>query len=132
MNPQDNKRIVEDFLGEFDNRNVPKLLGMMTDDATWWVNGNPELFSGARTHSKPEIAKVWQSLFDGLRGGLAMRSVSMIAEHDRVAAEVTCHATTKSGRDYENDYNFVFVVRDGRIAGVREYTDLLHAAETFA
>jgi ketosteroid isomerase-like protein len=132
MTIQANKKIVDAFLAEFDRRNIPGLLGMMTDDATWWVNGTPELFDGARTRSKAEIAEVWQGLFDRLEGGLTMNVVSIIGEGDSVAAEVACRAITTTGRAYENDYYMVFVLRDRRIAAVREYTDLLHAAETFA
>lgn len=129
---QANKKIVAAFLAVFEHRDIASLLGMMTDDATWWLNGRPELFEGAGTRARAEIAEVWQDLYDKLEGGLTMRVVSMIGDDDRVAAEVACRAILKTGRLYENGYSMVFLLRDGKIAAVREYTDLLQAAKAFA
>jgi ketosteroid isomerase-like protein len=35
-----------------------------------------------------------------------------------------------TGKQYANEYCGVFVIRDGRIAEVREYLDSRHVAET--
>jgi hypothetical protein len=58
-----------------------------------------------------------------------MRVTGVIAESDSVAAEVRSHAPTTFGSVYANEYHFLITVRDGRIAAVRKYTDLMHAAD---
>nr|WP_275425954.1 nuclear transport factor 2 family protein [Salinicola peritrichatus] len=70
-------------------------------------------------------------LYASLQGGLKMEVVGMIAEDDRVAAEIRSYATTKTGKIYENDYHMIFRIRAGKIAEVKEYTDLMHATEIF-
>lgn len=53
----------------------------------------------------------------------------MIAEGESVVLEWHVSARTAAGEEYENDYCGIFVIRDGRIAEVREYLDSRYAAE---
>jgi len=129
MNSEENKRIVEAFCGHFEHAAIDDVLEMMSDDATWWINGKPHLFPGAGLKTKAEMAQVWHGLYASLDGGLRMDVVDMIAEGDRVAAEVRSHAVTRSGKLYENSYHMLFRLRDGKVVEVKEYTDLMHAAE---
>ncbi|TBU77319.1 nuclear transport factor 2 family protein [Phytopseudomonas daroniae] len=131
MSIEENKRIVEVFCGHFEHAAIDDVLEMMSDDATWWVNGKPRLFPGAGLKTKAEMARVWHGLYASLDGGLRMEVADMIAEGDRVAAEVRSQAATKTGKRYENDYHMLFRLRDGKVVEVREYTDLMHAAEIF-
>lgn len=131
MSIYDNKRTIERYLGHFGRSDTGAVLDMMTDDATWWVSGRPDLYPDAGTRTKAEMAEAWRALYALLDGSLQMNLVSMIAEGDRVAAEVRSHAVTRAGKVYDNGYHLLFNLRDGKIAGVREYTDLLHAAATF-
>lgn len=48
---------------------------------------------------------------------------SMFGDGDRVAVEERMRATLVNGRSYDNEYCFIFRLRDGLIAEVREYTD---------
>jgi ketosteroid isomerase-like protein len=43
------KRVVADFLGHFARSDLDAVLQAMTDDATWWVNGRPDLYPGSGT-----------------------------------------------------------------------------------
>lgn len=53
------------------------------------------------------------------------------AEEDRAVLEWNVRGVAAAtGRSYDNDYCGVFVIRDGRIVGVREYLDTQHAGET--
>ena len=51
----------------------------------------------------------------------------MIAEGDRVAAEVESHGDLKNGRRYRQRYQFAIVFRAGQICTVHEYLDTQHA-----
>lgn len=131
MNTRKNKRIVEAFCGHFEHAAISDVLGMMSADATWSVKGKPDLYPGAGTKTKAEMAVIWRDLYGVLDGGLRMEVSGMVAEGDLVAAEVRSHAVTRRGKIYANDYHLLFKLRDGKVAEVREYTDLMHAAEVF-
>jgi ketosteroid isomerase-like protein len=129
MNTAANKSLVKLFLSHFENSSANKILEMMSDDATWWVNGKPHLFSFAGLKTKSEMISVFGELFGFFEGGLKMNLKNSIGEGDMVAAEVQSLGVAKTGKLYENEYHMLFRIRDGKIAEVREYTDPMHAVE---
>src|SRR3546814_1361371 len=50
-----------------------------------------------------------------------MEIVGMIAEDSQVAVEAQTDAELMNGKQYDNAYHFVFVIRDDLISEVREY-----------
>lgn len=131
MSTQDNKQIVQTFMDLFEKSAISDILALMTDDATWEVVGKPHLYAGAGVKTKAQMSRIWPDIYQKLDGPLEMRVTGMIAEGDLVAAEVQSHALTKAGKVYANDYHFLITIREGRIAVVKEYTDLMHAADVF-
>lgn len=131
MSVEDNKRVVREFCDHFKKSNADGLIDAMTDDATWWVNGKPHLFPSSGTRTKEEAAKMFRNMLAAYADGLEMQIVSIMGEGDIVVAETRSHATTRTGRVYENEYALFFTVRHGKVAKVREYTDLLHVLEVF-
>jgi uncharacterized protein len=103
----------------------------MTEDATWWVNGKPHLFPSAGIKTKAEAASMLRNMFAAYTDDPSFDIINLIGEGDSVAAEAQSRATTQSGKTYANEYAFIFKIRDGKIASVREYTDLMHVQETF-
>lgn len=132
MNTNDNKKVVQDFMDLFGKSAIRELLDAMTPEATWEIMGKPELFAHAGIKTKADLALIWPDLYDRLEGPLEMRITGMVAEGNLVAAEVQSHALSKSGKVYANAYHFLITVREGRIAAVKEYTDLMHAADVLA
>jgi ketosteroid isomerase-like protein len=104
---------------------------MMTDDATWWVNGKPDLFPDAGTRTKAQMADAWPRMLDLLDDALELIPQTLVEEGDRVVAQVRSRALTKRGKRYQNGFLFLFTLRDSKVAAVREYTDLIHAASVF-
>jgi ketosteroid isomerase-like protein len=47
----------------------------------------------------------------------------MTAEGERVAVEARSQGQHVSGALYSNDYHFLFVFRDGKLAVLKEYMD---------
>lgn len=131
MSIEENKRLVQKFCGYFAHSDIASVLDMMTDDATWWINGKPHLFPNSGLKTKAEMAQLWPGLYSALEGGLEMNVIAMIAEGDLVAAEIRSHGVAKSGKVYENEYHFLFRLRDGKVAEVKEYGDMMHAVEVF-
>jgi ketosteroid isomerase-like protein len=128
---EDNKRLVRKFCEHFKTSNADGLIDAMTEDATWWVNGKPHLFPSSGMKTKEEAARMFRNMFSAYIDGLDMQIINMIGEGNSVAAEARSHAITKTGKIYGNEYFILFKIRDGKIAIVREYTDLMHVQEIF-
>ncbi len=131
MSIEDNKQTVRQYLAHFGNAATPDLLETMSADATWWILGKPELFPGAGTKSRADMERIWGSLFEHMKDGLEMTVIGMVAEEDKVAAEIRSHADLTDGRVYENQYHMLFTLRQGKIVEVREYADTLLIATLF-
>ncbi len=131
MSLQDNKQTVRDYLAHFKNADVAKLTDAMSDDATWWLLGQPHLFAGAGTKSKADMQRMLGNLFGHMKDGLEMTIIGMVAEGDKVAAGIRSHADLKDGRVYENQYHMLFTLRQGKIVEVKEYADTLLIVSMF-
>jgi ketosteroid isomerase-like protein len=118
MSIEANKAIVQQFLAKFGSGDADGLIDSLTDDATWWIGGKPDQLPQAGMKTKEGIS--------------AVRIRGMIGEGDKVAAEVEAHGEITNGRIYNNEYHFLFTIRDGRIAAVKEYNDTLHLKTIFA
>lgn len=129
MNTKANKSLVGRFLSHFEKGHVNELLDMMSNEATWWVNGKPHLFAFAGLKTRAEMRPALNALFAFFNGGLRMEVKSLIGEGDMVAVEARSYGVAKSGKQYENEYHILFRLRDGEIVEVREYTDPMHAVE---
>lgn len=126
-NPELNKRVALDLLACFTAGDLQGVLATLTDDATWLIPGKPESLPTAGLYDKRRIGRLFQAMFDRLQGGLAMTVKGAIAEGDKVAVEAQSRGDLANGRQYRQDYHFLFEFRDGRICAVREYLDTQHA-----
>lgn len=131
MSTQANKQIVQAYMNHFGRSDIDGLLSMMTNDFTWTIVGKRHLSAFVGTKSKAEIVAIWSDLYAALDGALTMSVTGMIAENDQIAAEVVSDARTHGGKVYNNNYHLLITVRDGQVAAVKEYTDLMHVAEVF-
>jgi uncharacterized protein len=82
-------------------------------------------FSGWTVLSGPVDKATYQNAFELFSGifkeGPVPTIHSLTAEEDRVVAEFRSNGTLLNGDAYQNDYLFLFRIRDGRIAYVGEY-----------
>jgi len=125
MNNNDrNKQTVRQFLEVFSSGDVAATMAMMSDDATWWVAGTMPI-SGS--YDKAAFTTLLSGVASACKGG-AIRIMPKVftADEDRVAVEAESLAELNNGRRYNNHYHFLFTVRDGKIAGVKEYLDTMH------
>ena len=110
----------------FSAGDIPAVLDMMHEDATWWLPGKPGHLPVIGTRSKAQIAKLFHTMISQLEKPLRMDVKSAIAEGDRVALEVESLGPLKNGRTYNQEYHFLITFRDDKIAAVREYLDTQH------
>lgn len=131
MSIQENKQTVRDFLAHHKNAAIADMLDAMSEDATWWILGKPDLFPGAGTKSKADMKRIWGNLFSNMKNGLEMTVIGLVAEGNKVAAEIRSHSILTDGRTYENQYHMLFTLRQGKIMEVKEYADTLLIAHMF-
>ncbi|MCB2052021.1 MAG: nuclear transport factor 2 family protein [Novosphingobium sp.] len=129
-NTEANKKVIDQLLEAFSRGDVPALVEMMTDDATWWVSGRIDRLSG--TYGRDDFARLVEGAKSAYKtGALKIWSTGMVAEGDKVAVEAESHAELLNGRIYSNFYHLLVTVRDGKVASVKEYCDTLHMKQVF-
>jgi uncharacterized protein len=128
MSIETNKQLVREFMERFSAGEMKTALGMMADSATWWVAGS---FPLSGTKSKAEFTELLGQIGGAVPEGIRLTPKAFTAEGDRVAVETESSAKHTNGKIYNNQYHFLFEVRDGKIQAVREYLDTMHANDVF-
>lgn len=108
----------------------------LTDDVAWIAppgnatqvalgqgTGSAGAPDGSNTLGKADILSFMANDFARLFSGVTNEFRMMIAEGDIVVTEARMSATLANGRSYVNDYCFIYRVRDGKVAEIREYMD---------
>jgi uncharacterized protein len=126
MSAEDNKNLVLGFFESMNAGNGAAVMNALADSATWWVAGNFPL-SGSKT--KAQFGELMGQLAPKIEGALRVTPKACTAEGDRVAVEAESYGKMKNGKTYQNQYHFLFIVRDGKIQQVKEYLDTMHAAD---
>jgi ketosteroid isomerase-like protein len=122
-----NKATAAEFFARFSTSDIPGALATMTDDATWWIPGKPELSPTAGLYQKDRITKLFHAMLKQLKSGLKMTPKGMVAEGNRVAVEAVSEGDLKNGRLYRQEYHMLLEFRGDKICAVREYLDTQHA-----
>jgi ketosteroid isomerase-like protein len=122
MSSAENKKLMQEIFAGLANRNGTLLIECMSEDFRW-INIGTNKWSG--TFDGKEA--VLRDLLAPLRGKLIERSRTVahrfIADDDYVVVEARGDNVTKAGRQYNNEYCFVFRLSDGKIRQVKEYSD---------
>jgi uncharacterized protein len=125
-----NTELVTEFMRVFTEGGVDRILSFLTDDATWWVAGTMPGISGTKTRA--EFGEMLGGIASATTtGAIRLTPLAFTAQGDRVAVETESYAELTNGRIYNNMYHFVFVLRDGKIAQVKEFLDTQHTAAVF-
>jgi len=124
--PVNGKEVVATFFDRFSNGEIDAAFALVSDDASWWVPGDLP-FSGNKT--KSEYLQVVGAIQQGFPDGLKLTVTSMVAEGNKVAAEVESYGKHVSGKRYANKYHFLITVEDSEISAVKEYMDTLHLSQ---
>jgi ketosteroid isomerase-like protein len=116
------------YLDALTDGDVERIRAHFTEDATWRLHGDLPL-AGIR-EGRDEILDFLVSAGALYAPGTQNFTFGEItAEGERAVLEWRVRGVSAhTGLTYDNEYCGVFVVRDGRIAEVREYLDTLHAA----
>jgi uncharacterized protein len=117
------KSVITAYLTSISNREFDALQGYFTDDATWWISGNPARVPKAGEKPASEQIPNLPNLltrFDDYRYDI----VNMVGEGPKVIVEAQAVGTGPADLVYVNNITSAFTVtRDGLIDSVREYPD---------
>ena len=121
-----NRALITQAFAGLEHGDPSAFIPLFAPDIAWRVMG-----SSAWSKRAFGLADVERDLVGPLFARFAYRNIPelIMADEDRVVVLAKGHAETMEGRTYANDYCFVFRLRDGMIAEVREYMDTILADE---
>jgi uncharacterized protein len=127
------KEIVVRLLSAIAERDRAAASRCIADDVTWWVPQS----AGERGLERPLRGR--ERVLELLCGESRYEVGTMVWEHhqlfhdgDFVIAHSSLRATTRSGRDYENQYALLYRFEDLLIKEAWEHTDTAYAFSRFA
>ena len=95
------------------------------DDLAFWVCPGSD-YSG--THSKTAmVERLLPQFFGSQDGPIRFDITSMTAQDDRVHVEATGKMALKGGGRFDNNYSWLFRLRDGKIVSIKEFFTPLDA-----
>ena len=119
----DNKSVVVDFFNTASMEGIDALRKFATDDMTFWSVGPGEI------DLESYLSLVETFIESKADAPIKFTVKDVIAEGDSVVAEVEGYCPMRSGKIYANKYLFKLLMRDGKIAKIREYCDTAHLAD---
>jgi uncharacterized protein len=130
MTAEQNKELVTKTWQAFIKGDVDTALSNMSDEISWVIPGNLQGVSGLK-RGKQAIREFGSNVGRTFPQGLnsEIRKVHAAGD-DTVIVELTNHGKAANGKDYRNEYCFIFELEGGKIRRVREYVDLLTVKET--
>jgi ketosteroid isomerase-like protein len=128
MSVEANKQMVKSTWEAFVKGDLKTAFGNMSDEVSWLIPGNLSNLSGLRK-GKPAILEFARNAARTFPNGLQTQINRVYGEGDTVILELTNRGKLANGRDYENEYCFVFELEAGKIRRVREYVDTQKAKE---
>ncbi|HXZ89195.1 MAG TPA: nuclear transport factor 2 family protein [Candidatus Binataceae bacterium] len=128
MSVEANKELVAKTWDAFAKGDIKTAFANMSDEVSWLIPGNLPNLSGLRKGKSAilEFARHAAKIFPS---GLKSEVKRVYGDGDTVIVEMTNRGKVFNGKDYENEYCFVFEVEAGKIRRVREYVDTQKAKE---
>jgi uncharacterized protein len=129
MDTQSTRSLVQQFLTARSAGDVEAMAAVLADDAVWRLPKSATFgpFEGRDTVAKALGGGVTGSLFD--LSTLRRDVHKVVVEGDTAVVQQRVSATTLQGREYVNEYCWVYTCRDGKIAVLEEYADTLYASK---
>ena len=118
----DNKQIVQQWFDCIARNDAAGAFALFAEDVVYHLKGTTPV-SGSYRGLKSIVEDFFTPWRRQIDGDLVVTVDELIGEGERVVALGRGKAKTVHGLPYDNDYAFVFRVRDGRITEVLEYLD---------
>ena len=131
MNATKNKQLVQKYFDVLMGKvSDTPFESFFTPDVVWHIpKSNPLITPNPREG----LAQVMELLASGVGvyqpDSIQVTLHRLVADEQHVAAQFSLQAVLANGNDYDNDYFFLFSIRDGQIDGVWEYMDTLYQSQ---
>lgn len=119
-----NKAVAADYLKALGTGDAARIASFWADDIQWTIPQDPSLSRLAGVYDKAGLLKLLGGFKTMMPHGAVFTPIAMTAEGERVAVEAVSEARTPVGA-FRNQYHFLLVFRDGKIAAGKEYADSL-------
>jgi uncharacterized protein len=135
---EQNKQLIRRWIGPADDGQGPFLLSdaareLLAEDAEWHLPPTAEIpgLDDARVVRGRERIHAIQMRADEIYDVPTMQVEirNLLAEGDWVVLQYLLRCRAANGRDYEQEYVFLFEIRDGRITTIWDYYDTLQVAQ---
>lgn len=127
--PEENKQLIRDYFDAVGSGASDKVVAAFAEDVVWWVPPSSPM-AGTYEGRDAVLAMFGQGVSLYAPEPMKIEILGMVADDKKVAAEIHITAKTAKGGVYANFYHFLFELRDGKIAHVKEYVDTLYAQRT--
>jgi len=117
---QANKDVAKKFITALGASDIETVKSLMTDDIQATLMGTSVL-SGTRGYD--DIVGIGDLFTKITRGGIHFDVISATAEEDRVSMELQGRCELVDGTPYNNQYHWLFRIRDGKVCSMKEYLD---------
>ncbi len=123
MQTEDSRRLVLDYLEAQGKADVEKMNAILADDVEWAPPRSVLAPVRGRADVQAKMAELGAAAFDlsTMQGEIH----KILADGDTVAILQTLRAKTTKGRDYENQYCWVYTCKGGKIVRMQEFADSL-------
>src|SRR4051812_250465 len=131
MNTQSNVELVRSAYAAFGAGDLQKLLGLLSSEVVWEFPASNAVPWAGTFNGPSEVARFFSALMEHSEPE-AFEPLHFVASEDRVVVLGRERFRAKStGRGWACEWAHAFTVRDGKIAGFREYTDTEAIASAF-
>ena len=117
-----NQQIVQSWFDLIAQGKAQDAFALFSDDIVYDLKGTTPV-SGKYRGLKSIVEDFFTPWRKQIDGELVLKVDELIGEGDRVVALARGNAKTIHGTRYDNDYAFVFGVKNGKITEVLEYLD---------
>ncbi len=128
MSAEQNAEMVTTTWKDLVGGKVDAALANMSDEVSWVIPGNLQGVSGLK-RGKAAVKEFIGGIGKAFPAGLNSQISKVHSADDTVIVELTNTGKAFTGRDYRNEYCFVFEIEGGKIRRIREYVDMLTVKE---
>lgn len=123
MQTSTNRLLALQYLAFIETGDLPAALELVSEDAVYWLPNTGEISKEAFASFLGSVLPVIRTMKFTIRG--------ITEDGERLAIEVEGRAELNNQRIYINHYHFLFIVRNGLLHTVKEFTDSAPAVEAF-
>lgn len=125
-----NKKVVRELYAAISKGDLETYMSYLADDVQWYFIGTHR-FGGTFKGKDEIVSKLLTDLAADLEGMIELEIKQLIADGDKVVAEMQGRAMSKAGKAYNNTYCIILTLRDGIVQEIREYLDTELVTEVF-